>query len=282
MPRRCTIPADAVLAPGVAYTVQRTVPTGPWAFPDHDHHGYCELTFVDAGSVLSRDPSGERRLGPGALILVRERDVHALDAGPGMRLLNLVMPASEWRRLVDYLDGDWLVRGLVEAPTPPWVVLGGPERERCADGLRALERSAGRPDARRRLAEFLLGWLPALAAAGAAHPRPAWFEDLLARMDGIIDAGGLTPGRMARRAGVAPAHLARTFRIHLGCTPSAYLNRRRLAVAADLLASTRRTVGDVAETAGFASRSHFHRAFRAVYGASPRSYRRTGRTGISR
>lgn len=268
-----TIPASAVLDPAAVYAVQRTAPPGPWHFPEHDHRGFLELLFVESGHLLHLAGGGRRELGEGGLVLVREHDRHALETD-GARYVNLVVPLAEWRRLRAYLDEPALLARLDEAPLPPSTTLAGVEREHCAADLRALFATQADPGGRRRLASLLLAWLPALAAGdGVADARPPWLRRLLAELDQLIEEG-VAPAHLARRAGVAPAHLARSFRRHCGCTPTAWLTRRRLERAALFLARSDRPVEAVAAELGFASRSWFHRAFRAQFGATPAIWRR--------
>ena len=75
-------------------------------------------------------------------------------------------------------------------------------------------------------------------------------------------------------------HLARVFRLHLGCTPGDYLRRRRLARAAVLLRETARPLSDVALACGFADQSHLAHAFRRHAGVSPGAFRRRAGGGV--
>ena len=53
-----------------------------------------------------------------------------------------------------------------------------------------------------------------------------------------------------------------------------FVAKTRLHHAAELLRGTDLPVKAIAASIGFASRSHFSRAFRAAYGRDPRAYRR--------
>lgn len=69
---------------------------------------------------------------------------------------------------------------------------------------------------------------------------------------------------LARAAGMSRSTLTRYFRNALQTTPAAFIQRARLAAAAALLGTREHTIKAVAAIAGFASRSHFTRAFTAV------------------
>lgn len=63
------------------------------------------------------------------------------------------------------------------------------------------------------------------------------------------------------------------FKREFGSTPGDFLLRTRLAHAQRLLATTNKTIGDVAQSCGFGSPARFHAAFKEKTGKSPRAYR---------
>jgi AraC-like DNA-binding protein len=79
---------------------------------------------------------------------------------------------------------------------------------------------------------------------------------------------------IAHAAGVAPAHLSRLFRAHVGTTPMAYVWGRRVDAGVELLASTGLPVGTIAERCGFQTSFHFARRVRRATGATPTELRR--------
>jgi AraC-like DNA-binding protein len=86
-----------------------------------------------------------------------------------------------------------------------------------------------------------------------------------------------TVASIAESVGVSRAALARRFVDVVGDTPIAYLTSLRLALAADLLVDSSRTIGQVASGVGYGSPFALSAAFKRAYGASPRDYRRTRR-----
>jgi AraC-like DNA-binding protein len=88
-----------------------------------------------------------------------------------------------------------------------------------------------------------------------------------------------TVSDLARRVGVSRTRLSERFREFLGDTPMAYLAKWRLRLGADLLASTERSVSEVAVEVGYASESAFNRAFKKQYQIPPAQYRRKMRVG---
>jgi AraC family transcriptional regulator len=78
---------------------------------------------------------------------------------------------------------------------------------------------------------------------------------------------------LARSASLSRFHFIRLFRAIHGLTPFAFLQRKRAAVAARLLRSTRLGQAAVAKRVGFESRSTMFRHLRRHAGASVRGLR---------
>jgi AraC family transcriptional regulator len=79
--------------------------------------------------------------------------------------------------------------------------------------------------------------------------------------------------RAARLAGTHPTHFARTFRAHVGMTPSRYRRRERLRAASRMLLESSRALSEIAMACGFADQSHLTNVFRESAGISPNRYR---------
>ena len=80
---------------------------------------------------------------------------------------------------------------------------------------------------------------------------------------------------MARAANLSKFHFARAFASTYGETPRAYVTRRRIERAKDLLRAANLTVTEVCLLVGFESLGSFSSRFRALVGVSPSDYRRS-------
>src|SRR5262249_29575285 len=78
---------------------------------------------------------------------------------------------------------------------------------------------------------------------------------------------------LARVAHLAPYHFLHTYKAAFGSSPMHDLQRRRLNVAADLLATSEMPVTSICLDVGFESPSTFSGLFRSAFGQSPRAYR---------
>ena len=78
---------------------------------------------------------------------------------------------------------------------------------------------------------------------------------------------------VAQRAGYSRFHFLRAFRKAYGETPRAYLTRRRIERARDLLRSANLTVTEICHLVGFSSLGSFSERFTELVGCSPSQYR---------
>jgi AraC-like DNA-binding protein len=82
---------------------------------------------------------------------------------------------------------------------------------------------------------------------------------------------------LARLCHFSTDRFIRKFRLIVGMTPARYGLERRVALAAQWLTATSRTIEEIADALGFTDRFHFSRAFKARLGLAPVAYRRLHR-----
>jgi len=83
----------------------------------------------------------------------------------------------------------------------------------------------------------------------------------------------LTAGIIARSASISESECLRCFHATIGVTPIQYLRHRRIQHAAQLLASTKKKIADIAAECGFQDLSYFAKTFREIEGCAPTEYR---------
>jgi predicted transcriptional regulator/AraC-like DNA-binding protein len=91
--------------------------------------------------------------------------------------------------------------------------------------------------------------------------------------EGLLDEASIV--ELAERLGVGPRHLLRLFLRHTGASPSDIAATRRVQAAKRLIDQTTMPLCDIAFAASFRSVRRFNDAFRATYGRSPSSFRKT-------
>lgn len=79
---------------------------------------------------------------------------------------------------------------------------------------------------------------------------------------------------VAAAAGLSPMHFAARFRLATGQRPHHYIQRARIEYAKALLASSERSVVEVAGDTGFRTQAHFTTIFKRFTGATPCAWRR--------
>jgi AraC family transcriptional regulator of adaptative response / DNA-3-methyladenine glycosylase II len=137
-----------------------------------------------------------------------------------------------------------------------------------------------------------VSFFPTAAAAQAAGFRPclrcrpetspdlaAWrgTSNTVARALALIEGGALDGAdiaALAERLGVGERQLRRLFRQHLGATPVAVAQTRRVLLAKQLIHETRLTMAEVAMAAGFGSVRRFNETFQQLFDRPPASLRR--------
>jgi AraC family transcriptional regulator len=103
---------------------------------------------------------------------------------------------------------------------------------------------------------------------------PPWLErarDLL--HERFADA--LSLSTVALAVDIHPAHLARCFRQHYGCSVGDYVRRLRVEFARRQIVTSNGSLAEIAVAAGFADQSHFTKTFKRLVGMTPARYRTT-------
>lgn len=134
----------------------------------------------------------------------------------------------------------------------------------------------------RGLMQDLAAWMLDLAERAPAKRKTGSSDGRGAEAGRVADAVAwagahlserITLSQMAKVAHLSPVYFAALFRRETGQPPIAWVRRRRMAAARELLAEGSKSVADVARAVGFEDPYHFSRAFHHSEGCSPRAYR---------
>jgi AraC family transcriptional regulator of adaptative response / DNA-3-methyladenine glycosylase II len=126
------------------------------------------------------------------------------------------------------------------------------------------------------------GFRPCLRCRPEASPDIALWRgtsNTVARALSLIAGGGLDGDEtnvdaLATRVGVGERQLRRLFKQHLGASPVAVAQTRRVLFAKQLVQETRLPMIEIALASGFGSLRRFNATFRALYGRPPSDLRR--------
>jgi AraC family transcriptional regulator of adaptative response / DNA-3-methyladenine glycosylase II len=140
---------------------------------------------------------------------------------------------------------------------------------------------------------------PTAAAAQEAGFRPclrcrpetapdmgAWrgTSNTVSRALALIELGALDQGdveALSERLGLGERQLRRLFREHLGASPVAVAQTRRVLLAKQLLHETRLPMAEIAFASGFGSVRRFNEAFLTLFQRAPSELRRLGGADVS-
>jgi AraC family transcriptional regulator, regulatory protein of adaptative response / DNA-3-methyladenine glycosylase II len=131
------------------------------------------------------------------------------------------------------------------------------------------------------------GFRPCLRCRPEAAPgTPGWLgtSAVVRRALRLIQEGALdeiSVDELAARIGIGSRHLHRLFTKHVGASPIAVAQTRRLHFAKRLLDETDLPITQIALASGFGSLRRFNYTFQHTYGRAPRDLRRQRRGGIA-
>ncbi len=109
-------------------------------------------------------------------------------------------------------------------------------------------------------------------------------SNTVSRALALIELGALdeTPvDALASRLGVGERQLRRLFRQHLGASPVAVAQTRRVLLAKQLIHETRLPMAEIAFASGFGSIRRFNETFQALFARAPGDLRRTSAPEVS-
>ncbi|MBC9908458.1 AlkA N-terminal domain-containing protein [Achromobacter xylosoxidans] len=115
---------------------------------------------------------------------------------------------------------------------------------------------------------------------GPGHELP----DGVARALQLIELGALDEDGvdvLAQRLGVGERQLRRQFRQHLGASPVAVAQTRRVLLAKQLIHETRLPMAEIAFASGFGSIRRFNEIFHDLFARAPGDLRRSGKPEVS-
>src|SRR5712692_10431217 len=124
------------------------------------------------------------------------------------------------------------------------------------------------------------GFRPCLRCRPETSPDLAFWRgttNTVSRALALIEAGGLDEADvegLANRLGVGARQLRRLFRRHVGASPIAVAQTRRVLLAKQLIHETSLPMAEVALASGFNSVRRFNETFLQMFGRSPATLRR--------
>jgi AraC-like DNA-binding protein len=261
------VPARAYAAALLERAARVSVPTIGAAVPGPYRDRFEEehlLWFVLRGAVHVTAAGTRHTALAGTTIWIPPRRRHTEEPRPGTRVMYVRfrargrgVPAGVREDLIA-TRAAWRLRWYFE------------ELHRTARFARDLQE----PQLRGLLASLLIEILRHRVDA-TAEPPPLSHEQLDAVLAHVRARIGeaITPGDLARQAGLSLAYFTPLFRRTVGLAPRRWLVQQRMLAAADLLREGAASIAGAAIAVGCSDANLFSRQFRAWHGVTPSAYR---------
>lgn len=256
----------------------------PWHW-----HEECEILLVTDGTLLLEIPEKRILLSQGEGAFLNGNALHSMHAGP-----------EKESRMVTIVFDTQIIGGTPTSIFQTRYILpvsqshgfhafifqtGDSDRARMAKLIQmvkeAHEQKAFGYEVRIRswLSEI---WLRVLENGDLIRdPQKSVSDDYIRRLLTFIHenyASSLTLQEIAASANISVRTATRSFRNHLNCSITTYLQAYRIRKAAEALFATDDSITQIGYSAGFSDSGYFARKFRAITGMTPRQYRRASRT----
>lgn len=250
-------------------------------------HPELEIIRIIAGEVGLTIADNQYTGRIGDLFFVASAELHEIRSGRGGQFRSFVFPADflQFRRAdqaqTDLLspleEGNLWFRRELRAGEP-----GNEELLRILDGvLRACgEQCAGYElEVKARLLLLLSEGTRSGLLRKVDRPKRDYRTQLLREIVAYLDENCTEQLRLpevAQHFGMSPQYFCAFFKSHLGRSFVQHVNFLRIERASRLLRETDQPIMEIGFTVGFENFSYFIKRFRAVFGCTPSTYRKSG------
>lgn len=251
-------------------------------YPLHWHEE-LELIHVQSGTGIVTVRAERFQVRSGDMILIPPQTVHSIEQleGQGMRYVNVLFRLSmleSEERIARYTAVLWSQRRDIPVFLPKDGELNG------ALTPAVLALAENRRNVHTRYVAMIYSHLYAILYHILLHCPESGTEDIrdngnYEKMHSVLEylkehyAAEITVRQAADMCGFSESHFIRLFREQTGTSFAQYVKHQRLNQAAELLRTTGKRIGEVAEEVGFRNLSYFTRAFEEKYHMAPSAYR---------
>lgn len=236
-------------------------------------HDFAEVFWIESGTAIHVLSDGQRELPPGSLVCIRPHDAHGFATlpGSGFTMINFTI-RSELIAAVAARAGETVQTWPWREHGESWASnLGGRKAIRLQEWADDLILDGSRIAAEAFLFDLLRLTVGGGDQALVGH-LPEWLRVSLVSLDDpAILAGGMSA--FVATTGRSVGQVNRAVRLYLGMTTTQLVNDRRLLWAERRLRATNDPIVLIADECGFASLSHFYRAFTARFAVTPKVLR---------
>lgn len=245
------------------------------------HHDFYEVDFLVSGDVTYVIESRVYHLQPGQMLIINPRELHQVyirsDAAPYERYMLWIAPQLLQKLSLPHTD---LCRCFdMSRPNYSNLLLLPPQQRKLIPAMMdSLLREQSQPGfgselLQKNLLTELMIHINRLAELSDAAAQPGE-ETAVAKVIDYINLHyhePLTLEKLAERFFVSKYHLSHEFTRQMGTGIYQYIQKKRLLIARQLMAEGQKPM-EVYSQCGFRDYPAFFRAFRKVYGLSPREF----------
>lgn len=248
-------------------------------------HDFIEIVYCKKGSAVQTVGDVKYDFHAGDLLFINYGSKHAFTCTPDYRYVNICFYPETVANAIVTRENAFAVLSLtafdeLRGDSDQGVVkFCGRERVEVEAVLGAMltEQSEKRPFNKTVLENYLnvlLTMILRKSFAGDGDEGGAWSAILEQINEDVADVKLQT---LAEKCFYNPAYFCRAFKEKFHKTLTEYLTEKRIEKAAALLKETDLTLDEIAEKAGYSTRSGLYRAFTKVQGVSPNAYREKNR-----
>ena len=241
------------------------------------HHGIIELLLVEKGvcRLITMDKKA-LLLQKGSLVLIGSGVLHYFKRGENLHALVIRIGGVHLRGLPP--------AQLTTQEVPVFLTLdSAPDKSTLLTLLQSIkllslqQNASCRCEVGASLAQAVIVMLASLAQKRANASAENALRGIGNRIKEYIDAHYLEDLKLPEIAAalhINPFYLAHTFKALTGSSPMAYITRRRIDEAQNLLLTTNLTVTAIAMECGYNNSNYFQSVFKNIVGMPPGKYRK--------
>jgi len=244
-------------------------------FPLHTHDSFYEFFMLTEGKAIHHVNGQDRLLEKGSAIYMRPSDKHYYEAVNyfNFKLVNVGFPQNLVLPVLDYLGIS--LSQICSPECPLQVEINGEAFEHIKHSLITLSQMFPSyecaPYFRSIASELFYPIINKNCNKAANINIPKWLVDLdheMNQKENYI----IGTKRIYEICHYSQPYIIRSFVKYLNCTPTEYINEKRMTYACELLISMKYNITDICYISGFNNLSYFYEVFRNTYHCSPKEF----------
>lgn len=258
--------------------------TDPITYREHTHD-FIEIVYVLAGSALQTVNDEYYEVHRGDLLFINYGSTHAFEPHEPFSYINICFKPETIAESIITPENAFAVLQLTafdevrRESQDSMISFTGEEREEIEQIVKAMlrEYKAKNTSWRTMLESYMNILIVRMLRRVRFENADKSETDIWSELSDYIDANlgsDLTLSTLAGKCFYNPSYFSRIFKERFEMSLTEYINRRRIDHAIRLFRETSLSGEEIAEQAGFSSKSSFYRVFTKITGHTPSEYRK--------